>query len=445
MDFSTALPADLVAAADPSGRGPAPLLRSVAADEAQATAALPFADFLALLTTPLPAGESWPITGKDLPVMPGELEGGDAFAAVPNAALLAAFANAGAAAAPPTQPAAAGPLSVGLPSNMPLPVSTKSVEPAAVEQPAFSPDEAASAADPGTPVAADLEAVAMAVAEEPLAPLDGVALEVVTAPVKSATAPSWLEAFALERRWQRPAAVSAVEPRVATPPQLLAPPSVLAAQPSAAAALSTNGESHAVQVVRPSIELPQLSAISLEGVESAGVAQAEWLPTPAHGAATASAASAGPIATPAAPGAPVDTRAPNWHEAFANRVQWIVDQKIGEAHIKLNPPELGAVDVKISLVDDKTYVQLTTATATARDELAHSLPRLRELFTLGGLELGGASVHNGRHGHQAGAGNGYGSGGEPRASQPFERFSKDRAEASAFAPRRSSGRIDVFA
>jgi len=58
-------------------------------------------------------------------------------------------------------------------------------------------------------------------------------------------------------------------------------------------------------------------------------------------------------------GAAIDTRADNWHEALASRVQVLVDQHLGEAHIRLNPPELGAVDIKISLVDDKTFVQLT--------------------------------------------------------------------------------------
>jgi flagellar hook-length control protein FliK len=328
---------------------------------------------------------------------------------------------------------------------VPLPLATATAEPAAVEQPTLPADEAAGPTAIGTQVAADLDAVTLAAAETPLAPLDGVALEAATAPAKSGAAPSWLEAFTQERRWQRPAAVSAVDPRVSTSLQPPGTTSVPAAQPSAAAAASANDGPHAVDVVQPGIELPKLSAHALGGAESASTATAEWLPTPAHGTATASAATAAPAATPAAPGAPVDTRAPNWQDAFASRVQWIVDQKVGEAHIKLNPPELGAVDVKISLVDDKTYVQLTTATATARDELAQSLPRLRELFTLGGLELGGASVHNGRHGHQAGNGNGFGYGAERQVAQPFERFAEDRAHASVLAQRRPIGRIDVFA
>ena len=126
---------------------------------------------------------------------------------------------------------------------------------------------------------------------------------------------------------------------------------------------------------------------------------------------------------------------------LANRVQWLVDTQVGEARIKVNPPELGAVDVTISLVDDKTYVQLTTATAAARDELSQSLPRLRELFAGSGLELGGASVHNGRDGHASGDGRGT-SAAEPRW---FAGFADPGDDLAAGPLRRSLGRIDVFA
>jgi flagellar hook-length control protein FliK len=84
---------------------------------------------------------------------------------------------------------------------------------------------------------------------------------------------------------------------------------------------------------------------------------------------------------------------------------------------------------------------LTTATAAARDELAQSLPRLRELFTASGLELGGASVHNGRDQRQAGDGYGAASA-EPRAGSTFPDRGDDLAPVLS---RRSPGRIDVFA
>jgi hypothetical protein len=93
-------------------------------------------------------------------------------------------------------------------------------------------------------------------------------------------------------------------------------------------------------------------------------------------------------------------------------------------------------------------VQLTTATAAARDELAQSLPRLRELFTASGLELGGASVHDGRDGRQAGDGHAQGharsADGATTLAAPAADFGADRNGAGWAAPR-AVGRIDVFA
>ncbi len=134
-------------------------------------------------------------------------------------------------------------------------------------------------------------------------------------------------------------------------------------------------------------------------------------------------------------------RADNWHEALASRVQVLVDQNIGEAHIKLNPPELGAVDIKISLVDDKTFVQLTAGNSAARDELTQSLPRLRELLSASGLSFGGASVHGGsagQSGHER----------APRVVVPaYAPFAV--ADDDEFGPvritARPTGRIDLFA
>src|SRR5262249_49794116 len=113
-------------------------------------------------------------------------------------------------------------------------------------------------------------------------------------------------------------------------------------------------------------------------------------PAPTADAATAQNAAARSF------GDAVDTTSTRWHENLATRIQWLVDHDVGEAKIKLNPPELGALDVKISLLDDKTFVQMTAHSANARDELAQGLPRLRELLSAGGLELGGATVSGGR-------------------------------------------------
>jgi flagellar hook-length control protein FliK len=138
---------------------------------------------------------------------------------------------------------------------------------------------------------------------------------------------------------------------------------------------------------------------------------------------------------------PIDTHAERWHDALASRIQWLVDHDVGEARIKLNPPELGALDVRVAVLDDKTFVQMTAHASTARDELAQSLPRLRELLAAGGLDLGGATVSGGRDeraSHHAPAES------LARAAR-FAATDAVAAPARAVAHLASFGRIDTFA
>ncbi len=168
---------------------------------------------------------------------------------------------------------------------------------------------------------------------------------------------------------------------------------------------------------------------------------------PGHHVADA-AASPTDAAMPAAPSSnvPLDTTAARWHEALASRLHWMLDHDIGEARIKLNPPALGALDVKISVHDDKTFVQLVASNAAARDELSQSLPRLRDLLSAGGLALGGATVSGGRDDssaqHSAGQ-----SAPQPYA-RPGDRLAGIAAPGGSAPARRGSigsSQIDLYA
>src|SRR5688572_32711954 len=90
MDFLTSLPADLAALADPSVRGTAPLLRPPDSAGETSSPSTPFALCLALFTEPLPSGEAWPATGKELPVIPLEPAAEPAAASATDALLLLA-------------------------------------------------------------------------------------------------------------------------------------------------------------------------------------------------------------------------------------------------------------------------------------------------------------------------------------------------------------------
>jgi len=215
----------------------------------------------------------------------------------------------------------------------------------------------------------------------------------------------------------------------------------------AAPAVAAPGEAPAAAAKTARLDEP--APLTLATTPAAGDAAAAgatgFAPLAAqHG--SGSAAPAGATAQPAGQlpphlQTPVDAQAARWHDALASRIQWLVDHDVGEAQIKLNPPELGAIDVKVSMLDDKTFVQMTAQSAAARDELSHSLPRLRELLSAGGLDLGGATVSGGRD--ERGA--------YQAAPAPVSRaasFAAAASEAIDAVPRArlsSAARIDTFA
>ncbi|KAB7771890.1 flagellar hook-length control protein FliK [Xanthomonas maliensis] len=98
-------------------------------------------------------------------------------------------------------------------------------------------------------------------------------------------------------------------------------------------------------------------------------------------------------------------------DAIGARLSWLADQKIGHAHIKLTPNEMGPVEVRLHLEGDKVNASFTAAQADTRQALEQSLPRLRELLGQSGFQLGQADVGQqqqgqtgGRNGSEPGSG-----------------------------------------
>jgi hypothetical protein len=461
MELVAALPAESLAGVDPAARGAAPLLRPRAVEDATAGTASPFALCLASLTGPPADGQLLPPAGKDLPLVPfdpvpfGLGAFGKPAAADPIQAAMLAVASStlGAAGQPPELRFDAAPLAGGNLAASPSPVPAGQGGAAAtlasragslLTAPALTaPALTAPALAASTGLPADGTQWHSARAADAAARPFGSAVEVAEA-VLASSSTDGLEAL-VARDARRPA----------SPPPLANAQVEPAASQAPSAAASANPLATPVAVSGPEVRVRALGGLRREdappvppatavlvdaaaGADTTSALRTDWLP-PA-GAHTPAASAPGPAAP--APQTPVDTRTPSWQEAFTSRVQWLVDQRVGEARIKLNPPELGAVDVKISLTEDKTYVHLTTATSAARDELANSLPRLRELFVASGLELGGASVASGHAGRQEPGGY---AAAEPRSADAAALAPVGRDERLPRGAAASVGRIDVFA
>jgi len=83
---------------------------------------------------------------------------------------------------------------------------------------------------------------------------------------------------------------------------------------------------------------------------------------------------------------------PQWAQQVGDRVQWLVGQNMQQAEIRLNPPELGALEVRIQLHGDQANVNFSSPHAVVRDALDAAMPRLREMLQAHGLTLGDVNV-----------------------------------------------------
>jgi flagellar hook-length control protein FliK len=81
-----------------------------------------------------------------------------------------------------------------------------------------------------------------------------------------------------------------------------------------------------------------------------------------------------------------------WSEALAERAAWLASQQIHSADIQLDPPELGPLQVRISVHQDQAVVSFVSANPQVREALDQSMARLRDLLQEQGMQLVDAGV-----------------------------------------------------
>jgi flagellar hook-length control protein FliK len=83
---------------------------------------------------------------------------------------------------------------------------------------------------------------------------------------------------------------------------------------------------------------------------------------------------------------------PGWNRALGQQLQWLVGQRLQEAEIKLNPPQLGPLEIKISMQQDQANVSFLSHHGQVRDAVEQAIPRLREMLAEQGVSLGDVNV-----------------------------------------------------
>lgn len=99
-------------------------------------------------------------------------------------------------------------------------------------------------------------------------------------------------------------------------------------------------------------------------------------------------------AVPAAPSTPVATPvgAPGWDNEVGDKVVWMVGRQETRAELVLNPPQLGRIEVSLTMNGDQANATFISANASVREALENAMPRLREVLQGAGVSLGQTQV-----------------------------------------------------
>jgi flagellar hook-length control protein FliK len=88
----------------------------------------------------------------------------------------------------------------------------------------------------------------------------------------------------------------------------------------------------------------------------------------------------------------VNISKPEGHQQLAEKVRWMVNAKQLVAEIRLDPAELGSMQVKVSVTGESANISFVVQSQQARDAMENATPRLREMLAEKGIELGQSSV-----------------------------------------------------
>jgi flagellar hook-length control protein FliK len=254
------------------------------------------------------------------------------------------------------------------------------------------------------------------------------------------------------------AATEAVAATVAMPAAALP----AATQPGAADAAT--GEDPALADIRQPAANPALTAAQAkaqpepsqfaslrarEGAEPVALketgAAAAPVSAPLQQASLAVAQAAGAVAADKIP-ARVGT--PGWDHQVGQKIVWMVAGKEQSAALTLNPPDMGPLQVVLNVTNDQASVTFSSAQPEVRQALESAMPKLREMMSESGIELGNATVNAGMpdqrqaQGEQQRTGNGQGRSFETNGSAA-EAAARNAARPAARGERQ--GLVDTFA
>jgi len=141
-----------------------------------------------------------------------------------------------------------------------------------------------------------------------------------------------------------------------------------------------------------------------------------------------------------------------WENQVGQKVVYMVGSEEQTASLTLNPPDLGPLQVVLSVTNDQASVTFSANQEEVRQALENALPRLREMMSESGIALGSATVNAGMpdsgQARQQAASNSGGFGGNGRGGRGDNNGGAEEAGArpvTRTAVLGNRGMVDTFA
>lgn len=93
---------------------------------------------------------------------------------------------------------------------------------------------------------------------------------------------------------------------------------------------------------------------------------------------------------------------PGWPDEMGQKLTWMTSTNRQQAELILNPPQLGRIEVTLTLDGPQASASFTSPHAAVREALENSMARLREVLADAGVTLGQTHVGSGPR-HESGA------------------------------------------
>lgn len=133
-----------------------------------------------------------------------------------------------------------------------------------------------------------------------------------------------------------------------------------------------------------------VSAAAVDG--DSRVSRIAAAPNPDAAPATASVQNKAADVAVAKPAIALPLAAPGWNNALADNVTVLVQGRQPSAELQINPPNLGPVEIKVSVQGDQATVSFFSAHAPVREAIQAAVPRLTEALADAGIGLGNVFV-----------------------------------------------------